>query len=163
MNKKGFIGDLLDLFYLIGGTVVIILVASLALNTAVSANNQKTLFSVAEFERVNSAINNLRVSLDEGNDIDPRNIDNMIKDSKAYQGKIITTCLDYQDKTGCESDPIKVAVNSCAWDGERCENSLQPKANQINCQDYKTEEQCSTEELKGSCVWGGKECLKVLE
>jgi len=163
MNKKGLIGDMFDLFYLVAGTIVILVVASLALSTSINSNNQKSLFEVADFKRVDSAVNNLKVLISEGENIDVGNVDNLIKSSKRYEGRTITSCFDYIDEFGCNNDPIKVATISCIWEENECKWSSQPKPNLINCEIYKTESECNVEGLRGLCIWGGDVCLKILQ
>lgn len=120
-DKKGQIGDLFDLFYLVGGTVIILVVAGLALNSGIARNNQISLSELGDFNRMDSAINNLKVSLTEGKEIKLEEVEDLIKRSKVLRGKTITSCFDYEQELDCGNDPVKVSgTKSCLWFRERC-------------------------------------------
>ena len=120
-NKKGQIGDLFDLFYLVGGTVVVLVIASLALGSSIARNSQISLSELGDFNRMDSALNNLKVLLVQDINLRSGEVEDRIKKSRVLGGKTITSCFDYGNQLDCSTDPLKVsAAKSCAWFKEIC-------------------------------------------
>jgi len=120
IGKKGMMDDLFDLFFTVFASIFLLLFISAALTGGIKNSNEKSLKEVADFKQIDSAINNLRVLLYEGEDLEKINIDEMINKSKILGGRTITTCHDYTKETDCITDPIKVGEGNCRWFDDEC-------------------------------------------
>ncbi len=125
IGKQGILGDVLDLSYLIAGAIIILVVASLALTSGINDSNHKSLVELGDFKRVDSAIANIKVLTAGGEQIDPSQVEDLIKRSKVFAGRTITSCFDYRNEEDCNTNPVRVGsskagIYACRWHDGLC-------------------------------------------
>ncbi|MBU0727479.1 hypothetical protein KKA95_02235 [Patescibacteria group bacterium] len=122
IGKKGMMDDLFDFFFTLAASVFLLLFIGAALRGGIESSNQQSLNEVADFKQIDSAINNLRVLLNEGTNLETIDIDEMVRNSQVLGGYTITTCYDYIKDIDCTPDPI--GVGPCIWVNDKCLISL---------------------------------------
>ena len=118
--------DLFDFLFTVIAAVFVVMFISSALLGGVDKSNKRSLDNVAEFKLKESAISNLHVQIGEGYNLENQDIHAIVASSDIVGGIVITTCLDYKERTSCESDPAEImwyVFNAkCGWDTaeDRC-------------------------------------------
>ncbi len=118
-GKKAMMDDMFDFLFTVFLAFFIFLIVGVMITGATQKSEDLTFAGIKEFKRVDSAINNLRVGVQKGVDLDPEKIGERIAQSKVLNGKIITECYDYTGDTDCTSDPIGVG-DVCKWFETEC-------------------------------------------
>lgn len=126
-NKKGMMDDLFDFLFTVMILFFLFFFINGALNSSIKENQAKSLDSIAEIKRIDSALNNLRGQMQEV-DLDPDLIDEKIAQSKVLGGKTITDCPDYWTKEDCNQDVVGIKQRDtdfyCGWSEalQRCQS-----------------------------------------
>lgn len=129
-NKKGFLDDTLDLLAIVVVPIFGLLFLGLVLNQNIIDSHKASAESVHDFKRLDSATSNLLVQIQAGEEIDPKKIDKLIKESKTPGGKTITDCSDYWAKEDCNNDLVKIKVEDdrhrCGWNEalQKCQSQF---------------------------------------
>ncbi len=121
-GKRAVIEDLMDfLFTFIVGFFLFFFVSG-AFSYTIEASRAKTFDNVADFHRVDAAVRNLQIAVQEGQPVTAEQIDSLVKKSRVLGGKTITTCADYFAPEDCAHDAIGLyeqSGDSCSWDAEK--------------------------------------------
>ena len=86
--------------------------------------NKKSLEYTSKFNKMDSAVNNLKVQAQIGPGVDITKIDEKIKNSKVLGGTTITNCRDYQKKEDCDQDLVNLHKGKsmfCKWGNNQCD------------------------------------------
>ena len=112
--------DLFDFLFTVIAAIFVVMFISAALLGSVDKSNKQSLAGVAEFKLGESALNNVFVQVGEGYNFENYDLSEVLSESEIVGGITITTCLDYKEKTSCESDPAEImwyVFNAkCGWD-----------------------------------------------
>ncbi len=116
MNKKAQTRDLADFFIMFSLGLVFFFLFGLALFFGgVGDTTKYTINSISEMKKIDSAINNLRIQVYDGNNLENQDINQLVSNSKDLRGKTITTCADYILENDCLNNPMNVGSGLCAW------------------------------------------------
>jgi hypothetical protein len=121
MNKKAQTNDLAGFFIMfLLGLVFFFLFGFALIFGGLGDTSKYTADSISEMKKADSAVNNLRIQIYEGNNLEEQNINQLISNSKDLRGKTITTCTDYVLKNDCTNDPMNIGSGFCSWLGNVC-------------------------------------------
>ncbi len=119
LNRKAMMDDFFDLIFTVMVSFFLLFFLNFTFQNSVENSNKQSLENVADFNRLDSAVNNLRVQLHQGNSLAGKNIPSLIQESKILGGKVITSCADYFTKPDCEKDIVAIYedddTNKCIW------------------------------------------------
>ena len=119
-NKKGMMDDLFDFVFTVTSLFFLLFFLSIYFTSNVIHSHEISTTNIADFKRIDAALNNLQLQSHEGF-TDPDNIDSQISSSNIWNGKVITTCHDYNRENDCNTDPMgKGGQLSCEWSGNSC-------------------------------------------
>lgn len=124
-NKKGMMDDLFDLFFTVFAAVFLLIFISAALTGGIKDNAKRSIGEIETFKKAEAAINNLRVHMQQGYNLEGANLDEKITQSRELGGKIITTCSDYLEQSNCDNDVVRLIPThsqdqyECWWDLEK--------------------------------------------
>lgn len=120
MNKKALMDDMFDFLSTVFIAFFIFLVVGFMFSAAINKSEEITSEAIADFKKMDSAINNLRLGVHKGADINSDKIDDIIANSKVLAGKTITSCGDYFAKDDCNKDIVNILADRpdiyCSWD-----------------------------------------------
>ncbi|MDP3990178.1 MAG: hypothetical protein Q8Q01_03150 [archaeon] len=123
IGKKGIVSiNLLELFSMVAFTVIIYFLVSLLLFSGIDSAHKESKDNVAAFKRVDAGVQNLRVLLQEGANLQLINIETTAERSGVLAGKTITSCTDYIVERDCIDDTTAISDGTflCKWAGELC-------------------------------------------
>lgn len=121
MDKKALMDGMSDFLSTVFIAFFLFLVVGFMIGAAAHKSEEITFEAIADFKKMDSAINNLRLGVHKGADVNPEKIDELVANSKVLGGKIITGCGDYFAKDDCNNDIIGVTAERppgvvCFWD-----------------------------------------------
>lgn len=120
-NKRGMMDDLFDFLFTIVMAVFFFTFLNYQLNAGIELSNANSLDKAADFQRQESAVNNLRRQIQHGEPVEPDKVGELIAQSKVLGGRTITNCRDYWNKEDCNQDVVGLHKNSpdkCLWEEE---------------------------------------------
>jgi len=123
IGKKGIVSiNLLELFSMVAFTIIIYFLVSLLLFSGINSAHNESKDNVATFKRVDAGVQNLRVLLQEGANLQAINIETTAERSGVLAGKTITLCTDYIAERDCIDDTAAISDRTflCKWTGESC-------------------------------------------
>ncbi len=123
MNRKGMLDDVFDLLFTVIVGFFLFFFLNGVLNAGVNQSQDRSLAGLDSFRLKESALNNLRVQVQEGALDNPASIDQRIAASKVLEGRTITSCSDYWREHDCIVDILdilEVIDGSCVWQDGRC-------------------------------------------
>ncbi|MBT4539423.1 hypothetical protein HOI26_01400 [Candidatus Woesearchaeota archaeon] len=92
--------------------------------TGTSEAESVSLDGVSSFKQTESAINNLRIQMQNGADLTGLNLTEEIASSRLLDGKVINSCYDYFSEEDCVNDVLSLVTDqpllSCEWITDRC-------------------------------------------
>ncbi|GEM_PF-6782238 len=119
LNRKAMMDDFFDLIFTVMVSFFLLFFLNFTFQNSIENSNKQALENVADFNRLDSAANNLRVQLHERASLAGKNISSLIEESKILGGKVITSCADYFTKLDCEKDIVAIYedddTNKCIW------------------------------------------------
>jgi len=120
MNRKAMMDDFFDLIFTVMVSFFLLFFLNFTFQGSVDNSNKQSIENVADFKRMDSALNNLRVQIHEGQNIEEKDITPLIKNSKILGEKTITSCSDYETQIECEKDSADTSQDQpdyeCIWD-----------------------------------------------
>ncbi len=124
-TKKGQLGNMVDFLYIIVVGLMIVLIISVNLYGFSDSRQKKALSEIAEVERISAGIMNLRLRLNNGENIAALNVNEEISKSQILKGRVIHGCKDYINPQDCNNDALnlyKISIDEsyCFWaEGEK--------------------------------------------
>lgn len=121
-GKRAVIEDLMDFLFTFILAFFLFFFISGAFSYTIDASRTKTLNNIADFNRLDAAVRNLQIAVQEGQPVAVEEIDQRVRQSKILGGKTITTCADYFTPEDCAKDTIGLYQQSgdyCSWDKEK--------------------------------------------
>lgn len=118
ISKKAQFHFLTDLTLLVIFGVIAAVIFGLA-QSGISQANQQTDHSISQFQFKHDAVISLRGQLNELHNLENVDLEQHIGNSKQLNGKIINSCLDYNNQDNCNQDPLQVGPK-CIWQEKRC-------------------------------------------
>lgn len=119
LNRRAMMDDFFDLIFTVMVSFFLLFFLNFTFQGSVETSNKHAIENIADFNRLDSAVNNLRIQLHEGESIAGKNLTQLIQNSKILGGKVITTCEDYSTKIDCEKDIVAIHEdddnNKCIW------------------------------------------------
>ncbi len=134
LNRKAMMDDFFDLIFTVMISFFLLFFLNFTFQRSVDNSNQQSIENVADFKRMESALNNLRVQIHEGQNLEEKDITTLIKNSKILAGKTITSCFDYETQIECEKDSASTSQNQpdyeCIWyqESKSCISVRKPSA-----------------------------------
>ncbi len=121
-NKKGMMDDLFDFLVTVMAIVFLLFFVGGIMMRSVEHSNSQSVSALSELRRVDSALNNLRVQLQEGSNLETADIPQLIEKSTVLEGRVITSCADYWAREDCENDIVQIGGFACRWKeaAQRC-------------------------------------------
>lgn len=126
-GKKGIVSiNMLELFSMVAFTVIIYFLVSLLLFAGIDSSHKDSKDGIAAFKRVDAGVQNLRVLLQDGANLQAINIETTAERSGVLAGKTITSCMDYVMERDCVDDTTAISDGTfiCQWIGTQCYNKI---------------------------------------
>ena len=126
-GKKGIVSiNLLELFSMVAFTVIIYFLVSLLLFAGINSAQKESKNDIAAFKRADAGVQNLRVLLQDGANLEMINIETTVERSGVLAGKTITSCRDYVTERDCVDDTAAISDGTfiCQWTGTQCYNKF---------------------------------------
>lgn len=123
MNKKALLDDVFDLFFTIIVGIFMLLFLGMVLGGGVKESHKQSLEEVTEFKRLEAGLNNLKIQMGEGYNLEKINIPEQVAKGRILGGKTIAVCQDYLEESTCNSDPVGVMGSEewrCWWEDNQC-------------------------------------------
>lgn len=126
LNKKAMMDDFFDLIFTVMVSFFLLFFLNFTFQGSVETSNKQSLEHLADFKRLDSAINNIRVQLHDGESLEGKDLPHLIQNSKILGGKVITNCRDYFTKEDCTTDQVSIHTENnlvCSWNNnlKKCE------------------------------------------
>lgn len=121
-KKAEAIADPMDFLFTFILAFFLFFFISGAFSYTIDASRTKTLNNIADFNRLDAAVRNLQITVQEGSSLTIEEIDQRVRQSKILGGKTITTCADYYTPEDCAKDTIGLYQQSgdyCSWNEEK--------------------------------------------
>jgi len=122
INKQGVIDDFFDFFFTFIVGLFMFFFLTFVLNGSAAAADAQAVSSVGQIKGTEAALNNLRVSMQFGENLEGQNLSQRISYSKILGGVWISSCSDYTNEIDCKDDTVGVIPaderefgNSCVW------------------------------------------------
>lgn len=120
VNKKGQLGDAMDMFF----TIFIFMVLALFFGftfMVLSKSREVQTISLLDDVRLNTeVITNLYYQLYQDKDLSDINLNVIISNVKVLKGEVIRVCLDYNLEIDCKQDVMKISSTGCSWQDNKC-------------------------------------------
>ncbi len=107
-----------DLFLILLLSIVFIFIVGIMLFIVSKGSSKGAIENFESFKQIESALQNLRMQMQAGVNLEGINLEEKIKNSKIAGGKVITSCNDYIDSNDCGTDTVKIAGGRCVWSAE---------------------------------------------
>ena len=104
-----------DLFLILLLSIVFIFFVGILLFIASKGSLKGATENFESFKQIESALLNLRMEMQAGENLEGVDLNEKIKNSKVLGGKVIASCHDYIDSNDCLTDTVKIAGNRCVW------------------------------------------------
>ncbi len=118
-GRRGMMDDLFDFLFTVTMAAFLLYFVGFVLNQSAAGGAHASLDTVADAKRLDSGINNLRVQLYNGENLEQINVSTFVARSKVLGGRVVTVCGDYLTKTDCEKDVVALYEaddsTSCVW------------------------------------------------
>lgn len=122
-NKKGMMDDFFDLIFTVIAAFFLFIFITAALQGGIKDSNQRAVMEVNDFKRAEAAINNLRVNMYQGYNLEGTDLTRKITSSRELGGRTITTCSDYLEESNCDTDVLGLVHPAsglkCFWQTEK--------------------------------------------
>ena len=123
INKKGQIGDAIDLFMTVSLFIILFLFFSFTFLAVSKAKEQQTSNLVKGVSLNTEVLSNLYYQLYKDEDLSDINIDTIIANTKILGGKVIRSCPDYEEELHCNKDLKMVSIGGCSWVESKCQET----------------------------------------
>lgn len=120
MNRKGMLDDLFDLLFTVIVGFFLFFFLNGVLNAGINQSHDRSLRELDSFRLKDSALNNLKVQVQEGVLNDPASINQQVAASRVLEGRTITSCADYWREHDCDVDSLSIAGGDCTWINGAC-------------------------------------------
>ena len=122
IGKNGVIDDFFDFFFTFIVGLFMFFFLAFVLNGSAAAADAHAVSSAGQIKSTEAALNNLRVSMQFGENLEGQNLSQRIASSKILGGVWISSCSDYTNEIDCKDDTIGIIPteekefgNRCAW------------------------------------------------
>jgi len=122
MNKRGMMDDFFDFIFTAIAAFFLFSFIFWTLDYSVKDSNEESMAVLKNYQRLDSAVSNLRSEAYLGYNLEGADLDAKIKESKILGGKTITDCPDYVKEGDCTNNPVGLyswAKSFCRWNEER--------------------------------------------
>ncbi|MBI2662274.1 hypothetical protein HYX11_02335 [Candidatus Woesearchaeota archaeon] len=129
LGKKGMMDDFFDFIFTVIVAFFLFSFIFWTLDYSIKNSNDESIAVLKNYQRLDSAVNNLRSEVYLGYNLEDADLDAKIKESKILGGKTITDCPDYVTEGDCTNDPVGLysgPKSFCRWNEKRkkCERVI---------------------------------------
>jgi len=120
INKKGQLGDAMDMFFTIFIFVMLALFFGFTFTVLSKSRDVQTVSLLNDVRLNTEVITNLYYQLYQDEDLSDVNLNLIISNVKVLKGEVIRICSDYKVELDCKQDVMKVSGSGCFWQENKC-------------------------------------------